>query len=302
MSRKKTVVITGCGGMLGEAVYRQFLSHWNVHASDIDLNEPWLEYLDVTGAPNVAKHIERVKPDAIIHLAALTDMEYCQSNSEHAYQTNTLGVAYALAPAVAHGIPFVYISTAGIFDGEKKAYKENDIPNPLNIYGKSKYAGEVIVRTYPKSITIRAGWMMGGGPTKDKKFINKIIKQLNAEAKELNVLSDKFGTPCYTYDLARTIEYLITRKAYGLYHGACNGGGHRLDVARFIISKLGLEKKIKVNEVDSSYWQKEYFAPRPASERLTNIILKKLNPKLTRHWRICLAEYLERFDWLGKNI
>jgi len=122
------------------------------------------------------------------------------------------------------------------------------------------------------------------------------------KAKELNVLSDKFGTPCYTYDLARTIEYLITRKAYGLYHGACNGGGHRLDVARFIISKLGLEKKIKVNEVDSSYWQKEYFAPRPASERLTNIILKKLNPKLTRHWRICLAEYLERFDWLGKNI
>ncbi len=302
MRHKKTVAITGCGGMLGEAVYRQFLGRWNVHASDIDLNETWLEKLDVSSARDISRYMERVRPDAIVHLAALTDMEYCQSNPEHAYQTNTLGVANALAPAAARGIPFIYISTAGIFDGKKRAYGEHDIPNPLSVYGKSKYAGEVIARAYPKSIIIRAGWMMGGGPTKDKKFINKIIKQLNAGTTELYVVSDKLGTPCYTYDLARTVEFLASHRAYGLYHGACEGGGSRLDIAKFLVAQLKLSKKIQVHEVDSSHWGKEYFAPRPVSERLVNTALKRLNPALTRHWRVCLSDYLTRFDWLNAEI
>ncbi len=291
------VVITGCGGMLGEAVYAVFKGQCEVHASDIDVNTPWLDRLDVSNAKDVDNYLQKVKPNYIVHLAAWTDMEYCELHPEGAYATNTGGVENVAKYAREHNIPLLYISTAGVFDGEKDEYTEHDIPNPLSVYGKSKYGGELVAKTLPKSIIIRAGWMMGGGPKKDKKFINKIIKQLKAGVKELAVVNDKFGTPCHTYDLAQSIKYLLDHEAYGLYHGACDGGGSRADVARFMLEKLGLADKVKVREVDSTYFKQNYFASRPRSEKLINIELKKIAPHLTRDWQVCLDEYLKRFNW-----
>ncbi len=291
------VVITGCGGMLGEAVYAVFKGQCEVHASDIDVNTPWLDRLDVSNAKDVDIYLQKVKPNYIVHLAAWTDMEYCELHPEGAYATNTGGVENVARYAREHNIPLLYISTAGVFDGEKDEYTEQDIPNPLSVYGKSKYGGELVAKTLPKSIIIRAGWMMGGGPKKDKKFINKIIKQLRAGVKELAVVNDKFGTPCHTYDLAQSIKYLLDHEAYGLYHGACDGGGSRADVARFMLEKLGVADKVKVREVDSTYFKQNYFAARPRSEKLINIELKKIAPHLTRDWQVCLDEYLKRFNW-----
>ncbi|MDO8604225.1 MAG: sugar nucleotide-binding protein [bacterium] len=291
------VVITGCGGMLGEAVFDIFKDACQVRASDIDLNVPWLERLDVSVAKDVALYLEKVKPNYIVHLAALTDMEYCELHPEEAYATNTGGVQNVVEYAREHNIPLVYISTAGIFDGGKDEYTETDVPNPLSVYGKSKYGGELVAKTLPKSIVIRAGWMMGGGPKKDKKFINKIIKQLRAGSKELAIVNDKFGTPCHTYDLAQSIKYLLDNNEYGLYHGACEGGGSRADISRYLLECLGLDNQVKVKEVDSSYFAENYFAKRPRSEKLINIELKKVAPHLTRDWRICLKEYIDRFNW-----
>lgn len=291
------VVITGCGGMLGEAVYEVFKDICDTYASDIDLNTSWLEMLDVSVPLEVKVYLEKIKPNYIVHLAALTDMEYCELHSEEAYATNTGGVQNVVDYAKTHDIPVVYISTAGVFDGRKDEYLESDKPNPLSVYGKSKYGGELAMKMLPKSIIIRAGWMMGSGPSKDKKFINKIIKQLRSGVKELAVVSDKLGTPCYTNDLAQSIRYLLDSGAYGTYHGACDGGGSRADVARFLLDCLGLADQVKVNEVDSSYFAKDYFAMRPRSEKLINIELKKVAPHLTRDWRVCLREYVGKFDW-----
>ncbi len=152
-----------------------------------------------------------------------------------------------------------------MFDGRKRSYGEHDQPNPLSVYGKSKYGGEILARSYPRSIVIRAGWMMGGGPRKDKKFVNKIIRQLNAGARELNVVDDKLGTPCYTHDLAGSIEHLLSRRRYGIYHGACEGGASRFDVARLIVSCLGLEKAVKtgIGAVDQPRAQARPLRPDP---------------------------------------
>ncbi|MEK7614413.1 MAG: sugar nucleotide-binding protein [Patescibacteria group bacterium] len=291
------VVITGCGGMLGEAVYEVFKDVCQVRASDIDLNVPWLERLDVSVSKDVEVYLAKVKPNYIIHLAALTDMEYCELHPEEAYSTNTGGAQNVAEYARDHNIPLVYISTAGIFDGGKDEYTESDTPNPLSVYSKSKYGGELVARTLPKSVVIRAGWMMGAGPKKDKKFINKIIKQLRVGAKEIAVVNDKFGTPCHTYDLAQSIKYLLDHDAYGLYHGACDGGGSRADIARFLLECFGLTEQVKVKEVDSSFFAESYFAKRPRSEKLINTELKKIAPHLTRDWKICLKEYIERFNW-----
>src|ERR1700730_2072351 len=109
------VVITGCGGMLGEAVYQVFKDACEVYASDIDVNAPWLDRLDVSSAKDVRAYLDRVKPNYIIQLAALTDMEYCELHRDEAYATNTAGVENVARYARDHNLPFVYISTAGIF-------------------------------------------------------------------------------------------------------------------------------------------------------------------------------------------
>lgn len=297
ITKESRVLITGCGGMLGEGVYKQFSDKCVVLATDIDLNEEWLGLLDVRKKDDVIKTIEAFRPDYIVHLAALTDMEYCEQNFEDSYRTNTESVLFLGHQAFRRDIPFLYISTAGIFDGEQDEYHEHHQPHPLSVYGKSKYFGEVIAKSIPKSVVIRAGWMMGGGPTKDKKFINKIIKQLKEGKRELFVVSDKHGTPCYTYDLAGSIYHLLDNEHYGLYHGACEGSGSRYDVAQYLLELLGLSGDVKLTEVDSDHFKKDYFAPRPFSEKLVNNKLKALNPELTRDWKICLEEYVNKFDW-----
>lgn len=296
ITKDTKVLITGCGGMLGEAVYKLFKEHATVRATDIDLNEPWLSRLDVSVSDDVNRVLKRFKPDVIVHLAALTDMEYCERHPDHAYAVNEYGVKNFMPYVLEHDIPFVYISTAGIFDGKKDVYTEEDEPAPLSVYGKSKYAGELAARSLPKHIVVRAGWMVGGGPKKDKKFVHKIIKQLQAGKKEIMAVNDKLGAPCYTYDLAKILLYLLNSEQYGLYHGVCDGGGSRFEIAASLVDMLGLDDVV-VRQVDSGHFREDYFAPRPASEMLSNAKIKSLQPTLVRDWQICLKDYVGKFDW-----
>lgn len=271
--------------MLGEAVVPELRKSALVHPTDIST-------MDVTRLDMMRYIAKDFGVDAIVHLAAMTDMEECQRNPARAYEVNAGGTMNVVQVAREMGIPVLYISTAGVFDGEKEQYQIDDQPNPLSVYGKSKYAGELTVRDYPMGTVIRAGWMMGGGPAKDKKFINKITRQIVCGTEEIFVVNDKFGTPCYTYDLAQNISELLQFRAYGIFHGVCNGYGSRADVARLLVFILGLQNKVKVTEVESSYFP-EYNAPRPRSERLENLHLRM------RPWEKCLAEYLARFDFLS---
>ncbi|MEK7509233.1 MAG: SDR family oxidoreductase [Patescibacteria group bacterium] len=291
-----TVLITGCGGMLGEGVYKRFKDHVKVFATDIDLNEPWLTHLDVRDATEVEKRLDEIRPDYIVHLAALTDMEYCETHPEDAQATNADAVAHFAPYVEKNATPFAYICTAGIFDGEKEVYQEDDIPNPLSVYGKTKYSGELNAKKYQKHVVARAGWMMGGGPTKDKKFINKLIKQVKGGAKELFVVDDKLGTPCYTYDLANILYTLLDKGHHGVFHGVCEGGGSRAEIARFLLQCLGRED-VKITEVASDYFKTTYFAPRPRSEKMINKHLHDLGLNLTRDWHDAVEDYARTFDW-----
>ena len=138
----------------------------------------------------------------------------------------------------------------------------------------------------------RAGWMMGGGLKKDKKFISKIINQLINGKTELNVVDDKMGTPTYTYDFANNVNILIQNNIEGLFNMVCEGLTSRFDVCVELIKILNLQDKIKINKVDSNFFKKEYFAQRPKSERLINKRLNKLKLNKMRDWKVCLREYL----------
>ena len=129
-------------------------------------------------------------------------------------------------------IPLIYISTAGIFDGKKQLYDDWDLPNPLGVYARSKYMGErFVIENSRKYIICRAGWMMGGGPAKDKKFVNKIMNQISSGKKVLNIVNDKDGTPTYTHDFAKTVKTLIENEYWGLYNCVC-GETSRIEVTQ----------------------------------------------------------------------
>lgn len=296
LNKDTRVFITGCGGMLGQAIHERFNRSCLVLATDIDVNETWLECLDVRDVQALLKKASEFKPDLIINLAALTDLEYCEQNPEEAWLTNALGQENICSVSQRCNAAVVYISTAGIFDGKKEFYHDFDIPNPLSYYGKSKYYGETITQLMLNRYFIfRAGWMMGGGIRKDKKFINKIFKQLKAGSKELFVVDDKLGTPTYTYDFADSMFKVVETGLCGLYNMVCAGNASRYDVAREFLRCLRLEDRIKLTVVNSDYFKTEYFAPRPYSEQLVNLKLMKREMYFMRDWKKCLAEYAELF-------
>jgi len=290
---KKKIYIAGCGGMLGEAVHDVFSSKYELKCSDINVNETWLSKLDFRNSEEYFKDVNNFKPDYLFHIGAYTDLEYCEANQDDTYNTNTKSVENAVGISNKLNIPIIYISTAGIFDGSKNTFDESDLPNPTSCYAISKYQGELFVqKNSNKHLICRAGWMMGGGPKKDKKFIQKVIKQIKEGKKELFIVNDKTGTPTYTYDFANNLKLLLENNIWGLFNMVCSGTVSRFDVVKELLSILNLEREIKINEVDSDYWKKEYFVSRPDSECLINKKLDKLKMNIMRDWKICLKEYI----------
>jgi len=291
---KKKIYIAGCGGMLGEAFHKQFRDSYELKCTDIDVNDTWLSYLDFCDIEAYREDVLEFNPDYLFHLGAFTDLEFCEEHSDETYVTNTLTVENACYIANQLDIPLLYISTAGIFDGGKELYDDWDLPNPLGHYARAKYAGELFVKeNVRKHLICRAGWMMGGGPKKDKKFVQKIIKQIKGGKKELFIVNDKDGTPTYTHDFAKNVKLLLEKEYWGLYNMVCEGQTSRLEVATEMIKILNLQNKVTITEVTSKYFQKEYFAERPPCERLINKKLQLRGLNIMRNWKIALKEYLD---------
>lgn len=302
---KKKVFMAGAGGMLGEAFYKIFKDDFEVLCTDKDVNAPWLSFLDFRDFNEYKRQVEAFRPDYIFHLGAYTDLEFCELNVDDTYMTNTISVENAVYLANSLQVPLLYISTAGIFDGKKELYDDWDQPNPLGHYARSKYMGEryVIEHTH-KYIVCRAGWMMGGGPSKDKKFISKLIKQLVSGKKELFIVNDKDGTPTYTVDFARNVKLLLETEYWGLYNLVCKGQTSRMEVAEELVSLLNLKEKVKLTEVTSEHFKDTYFAQRPPCERLVNKKLELRQLNIMRDWRIALKEYLQDYyaDYLKDKL
>jgi len=296
MSKTKKIYMAGVGGMLGEAFHKVFKDDYELKCTDKDVNEKWLEHLDFRDYEAYRKDVKKFKADYLFHIGAHTSLEYCELNQDDAYHTNTIAVENAVYIANELDIPLLYISTAGIFDGKQDTYDDWDTPNPLGHYARSKYAGEVFVKqTCKRYLVCRAGWMMGGGPRKDKKFIQKIIAQIRDGKKELFVVDDKLGTPTYTIDFANNVKLLLEREYWGLYNMVCGGITGRFEVATELVKVLGLDNEIKVTPVSSDHFKETYFAARPPSERLIDKKLDLRQVNIMRDWKVCLQEYLSDY-------
>lgn len=290
----KKYLVFGSGGMLGNE-FIKILPKTTLF-TDKDVNNTQIEYCDIRNFEHVKTIISDYKPDFIINLAAITDLEYSELNPDDCFLTNTIAAINLFDFAKELDVPYIFISTAGIYGNQKEYYTEDDQPTPLSIYGKSKFFTEqfLLNQNYKKFYIFRAGWMMGGGKTLDKKFINKIYKIIQSGKKELHVVSDKSGVPTFTKDFATSIlKHIENGLPYGLYNQVCNGEASRYDVANEMVKHLKLD--IKVIEVESDYFKDSYFAERPKSEKLINNKLNNLNMNYMRDWKICLVEYLNEF-------
>ncbi|MDE2018755.1 MAG: NAD(P)-dependent oxidoreductase [Patescibacteria group bacterium] len=272
------ILITGASGMVGNYIdFGTSLDH---------------RALDVTNSEEVGRAIEYYKPRVIVHLAAETDVDRCEREPEHAFFVNGVGTWNMALAAKKSGARLIYVSTVYVFDGLKHSpYEETDVPSPLNFYGQSKYMGEMLIQELLRDYSIlRSGWMFGGGPERDRKFVGKIMRQLDQA--EIKAVDNILGSLTYAKDLAAKIKTVaVMEHPPRIMHVGNEGFCSRYDVAVEIAKAA--EKIIKITPVDSSYFKLD--ASRSHSDRMISACGGTLRP-----WRGALQDYIHN-EWTKKH-
>jgi dTDP-4-dehydrorhamnose reductase len=277
------ILATGADGMLG--------SYLPEDAVRTDV-----ETLNVRDRQAVADALETHRPDFVFHLAAQTNVDLCEQQPEEAFRTNALGTQNVALACASQGATLVYVSTGSVFPGVKpEPYHEFDLPGPANLYAYSKHAGErFVLQLAPHSYIVRAGWMIGGGPHTEKKFIAKMLERAESAGKIVAV-TDKWGSVTYGRDIMDSMLRLVETGQYGTYHLVNEGICTRYDIATEVNDYFG--RPYEVEGVTSAMFPLP--APRPRSEALQNMMLRLNGWDWMRDWREALRAYLEAewSDW-----
>lgn len=273
------IIVTGAKGQLGSHLL-EVLKDYEVFGVD-------MQDFDITDAASVSNYIEKVKPDVIIHPAAMTNVDGCESDPITAYRVNALGTGNLAREAQKCGAKFVYISTDYVFEGNgTKPYVEYDRVNPQGAYGKSKLAGEEITKMCcQKSFIIRVAWLYG---VNGKNFVKTMIN-VGREKGHLDVVDDQRGTPTYAKDVAEVIEKLIKTENYGIYHATNEGECTWFDFAKRIIELSEVNAEVAPTTSDKL----KRPTKRPTYSVLENVMLKCLDIEM-RDWESALEEYIEK--------
>jgi dTDP-4-dehydrorhamnose reductase len=268
--------------MLGKAAAPVFAEHY-------DLYPPDFHETDVRDAEAIAEEIRLAKPKFVLHLAAMTDVDGCETNPDEAHRINAVGTRNVALACRRCDAVMIYVSTGMVYDGRKEApYIEFDPVSPVNAYARSKYRGELAIRELLSRFYIFSTcWLFGGGRD-DKKFVAKIVERARRSG-EIKVVNDKFGSPTYTADLARGMCGFIESGLYGKYHCVNTGCVSRLEMAREIVTAARIGD---CNLVSVSSDEFPLPAPRPRSEAMRNYNFELLGLAPMRDWKEALGEYL----------
>jgi len=241
------VAVIGANGQLGSDLLRAGLKYSNVELIPLTRKE-----LDITVREQVYEVFKSIKPDFVINTAAFHKTDLCEIETSKAFKINTEGVKNLVETCTELNTALVHISTDYVFDGkklkEKKPYVESDKPNPINIYGISKYAGELIVQNYlEKFYVVRVASLFGrrGASGKGGNFVYTILEKAK-KGEELKVIDDIYMSPTYTYDASKEIWNLIlNEKPYGIYHITNTGYCSWYEFAFKILEFANIKTRIK---------------------------------------------------------
>jgi len=310
MPKRHTILITGSSGMLGVDLCSELYKYYEVYGLDISsnrsragLNLPYnsrptaQRYFDcdITDEKKIAEVIAKVKPDIVIHAAAMTDVDGCESDKDKAYKINGIGTENVAAACSKTDSILIYISTDFVFDGKKKEpYREIDKPNPLNVYGDSKLKGEeAVIKNLKRYFILRTSWLYGAS---GRNFVDTIIAKAAGE-EVLQVVNDQIGSPTYTKDLAKAMhallirifsQYAIPYTQYGIYHVSNSGSVSWFEYAKEILRLAGSDAKV----VSISSGELDRPAKRPAMSVLDNSKFVKFTGHKMRNWKDALKDYI----------
>jgi dTDP-4-dehydrorhamnose reductase len=273
------IIILGGKGLVGKNILPHFSACHEIIAVDI---EEW----DIADIEKGEEFLRQYAPDAVINLAAVTNVDGCEDNVELAHKVNGEAPGFIAEICKKYHAKFVHLSTDYIFNGKKNTpYIEEDTPDPQSVYGISKLSGEKnIMRKNPSSLIIRAQWIYGDG---GENFITK-IKKIAEEKGIVEVVDDQRGAPTYAKDLALPLKTLIENGNSGIYHIANSGSCTWFEFAKEVFSQLKM--KIEVKPITSATLNRK--AVRPLYSVYDCSKLQKDTGIIMRSWQAALKEYL----------
>ena len=269
--------------MLGRTLVSELADDFEIVATD-------LPEADITDEKSIEAAIERHAPDAVIHCAAMTAVDRCESERELAFRLNETGTANVATVCRRHGIRLIAISTDYVFDGDAdRPYSESDIPTGgRTVYGQSKFAGEEAVRKLcPDHVIARISWLYGsGGPS----FVHAMISLADGSRPVLKVVADQHGNPTSTIAVARALrEVLKLPELRGTFHLTCEGEATWAEFAEEIFRLAGIDQKVQPCTTDEF----PRPAPRPKNSRLEKAALRIAGLPPMPDWKDALAEFME---------
>lgn len=275
------ILITGAKGMLGRTLQREFAA-CPCCPTDRD-------GMDITDAGQVQAVIGTVRPDVVLHCAAMTAVDLCQSQRDQAFRVNADGSASVAKACADVGARLVAFSTDYVFAGDaRRPYREEDIPAPRTVYGQSKLAGEEAIRSLcPRHLILRVAWLYGpGGPS----FLHTMLG-LARSATPLRVVDDQRGNPTSTLAVAAHTALLLQTELAGTLHLGCEGDTTWFGFAQEIFRQSGLP--VEAEACPTADYPRP--APRPADSRLENHMLKKNGLRPMPHWQEALQRFLQEY-------
>lgn len=276
------ILITGANGMLGRTLRRKFAAHTLIPADRPDG--------DITDETTFDALVAREKPDVVIHCAAMTAVDDCETERDLAYRLNAQGSANVAAACNRHGVRLIAISTDYVFDGASaRPYHEFDVATGgATVYGQSKFAGEELIRRHcPDHVICRISWLYGpGGPS----FVHTMLKLADGSRPELKVVDDQRGNPTSTLAVADALEHILNRPCLvGTFHLTCEGEASWYEFACEIFRQRGIAQK--VTPCLTAEFPRP--APRPANSRLEKRMLRLCGLPPMPDWREALGEFFD---------
>ena len=276
------LLVTGGKGMLGRTIQNEF--------KDCELAIADLPEADITDAAGFDAFLAANKPDAVIHCAAMTAVDQCESEIEFAYRLNAFGTANVAAACHRHGVRLIAISTDYVFDGDSdRPYNEFDRATGGNtVYGKSKFAGEEAVRRHcPGHVICRISWLYGhGGPS----FVHAMMSLADGTRPMLKVVTDQHGNPTSTIAVVRQLRNILAKpELVGTFHLTCEGEATWFEFAREIFRLAG--KTQDITPCTTEEFPRP--APRPKNSRLDKMMLRLAGLPPMPDWHDALAEFMK---------
>jgi dTDP-4-dehydrorhamnose reductase len=279
------VLVTGVKGQLGFDVVNELKKRGH-EAIGVDIEE-----MDITNEESVNRVIKESAPDAVIHCAAYTAVDAAEDNEELCRNVNATGTGHIARVCKDLDIKMMYISTDYVFNGQgTRPWEPDDKREPLNVYGQTKYEGELAIEEIlEKYFTVRIAWVFG---VNGKNFI-KTMLNLGKTRDKLTVVNDQIGSPTYTYDLARLLVDMIETDRYGRYHATNEGQCTWYDFACEIFKQAGMN--VTVEPVGSDQFPVK--AKRPMNSRMNRDKLEENGFIRLPSWQDALARYLTKIEY-----